>query len=73
MNKFRIIPKRDFGSHGFLIGGKWVKTGFVVTLNGGNCMPGSTWFRSIADAMDAIDTLIGCNGNAKLFWERVRK
>lgn len=32
MNKFRIVPKRDFGAgKGFLINSKWVKSGFVVT------------------------------------------
>lgn len=50
-DKFRIVPKRDFGSTGYLIKGKHVTRGFVVVLGGCNVMPGATWFQTVADAM----------------------
>lgn len=53
--KYRIQPKRDFGSSkGFLINGQWVKSGFVVTDGFCNVMPGATWFQTVADAFRAI-------------------
>ncbi len=74
--RFRIAPKRDFprayGTHGFYIEGKWVNTGFVVTDGFRNIMPAATWFRSIEDAMDGLETLIQCKFNADAFWEAWR-
>lgn len=76
MPRFYISPKRDFprsyGCHGFLIDGAWVNKGFVVTDGFCNIMPGATWFRSIEDAMDGLETLIQCKFNADAFWEAWR-
>lgn len=69
--KYHIKPKRDFGRYGFhLINGEKVSKGFVVT-DGGivNVMPGATWFRSIPDALRAIQVLEDVKGDGKLFWE----
>ena len=74
MTKFRIIPKRDFGSgNGFWIDRQWVKSGFVVTDGICNVMPGATWFQTIPEAMRAIRILVEADGNAKLFWQRIRE
>jgi hypothetical protein len=70
MKQYRIVMKRDFGpGPGFLIDGKFIKRGFVVT-NGRmtNVMPGAVWFLSIADAMDAVEIFIEAKGNSKTFW-----
>lgn len=69
---FRIVPKRDFGSHGFLINGQWVKTGFVVTDGLCNIMPGATWFQTVAEAMRALRIYRAVNGDAARFWQRIR-
>ena len=73
--KYRIVPKRDFGSGpGYFIKGKFVKSGFVVT-DGGICnvMPGATWFLTVADAMRALRIWIEVGFNADLFWSEVQK
>ena len=67
---FTVEPKRDFGPSGFYIGGKFIKSGFVVTKNGCNAMPAATWFLSVDDAKRAIDTFIDVAGNAEKFWQR---
>jgi hypothetical protein len=71
MAKYRIKPKRDFGKLGFWIDGKWVRQGFVVTRDGGNCMPGATWFRTVADAFAGIRALEE-TGGGDAFWRRLR-
>lgn len=56
---FIIKPKRDFGQYGFLIDGKMVKEGWVVTDHRNvNVMPGATWFQTIEQSKLAIDVLI---------------
>lgn len=76
--RFRIVPKRDFGSgSGFWCAGAgtvgterygWVKRGFVVTDGVCNIMPGATWFRSVADAMEAIKVYWEARGDGAEFW-----
>lgn len=73
MTKYRIVPKRDFGRQGFLINGKWIKSGFVVTDGFCNIMPGATWFLSIEDAMRAVRVYATVKGDAQLFWKRIRE
>lgn len=56
---FRIVPKRDFGRHSFLVDGRWVSSGFVVTFASGsyrgcNAMPGGTWSPDIPGALQMI-------------------
>lgn len=70
--KFRIVIKRDFGKYAFWIGGKFVKSGFVVTKGGCNVMPGATWFQTIEEAMNAIPKLIQSEGDSNKFWELMR-
>ncbi|GAG88111.1 unnamed protein product [marine sediment metagenome] len=54
-----IKPKRDFGQYGYLIDGKMVKEGWVVTDHRNvNVMPGATWFQTIEQSKLAIDVLI---------------
>lgn len=75
---FRIVPKRDFGP-----GPGWwlpdagntgtgnyghVKRGFIVTDGLCNVMPGACWFRSIPEALQAIETYCGVHGDAQAFW-----
>lgn len=82
MCKYRIVPKRDFGSgKGFWCKGAgttgtdnygWVKSGFVVTDGICNIMPGATWFRTIHEAMAAIDVFVSVRGNANEFWKQIR-
>lgn len=68
---FTIKPKLDFGTHGYLIDGQWVKTGWVVCDTTGFCnmMPAATWFRTIDTAVDGIDTLIESDFDADVFWK----
>lgn len=67
--KFRIVPKRDFGSgKGFYDRGRWIKSGFVVTDGVCNVMPGATWFETVAEAMIGIRVYIAANGDAAKFW-----
>lgn len=59
---YRIRPKRDFGSRPFLINGRMVDTGFVVTFASGpwkgcNAMPGGTWSQDIRGALRMIRVL----------------
>lgn len=82
MSNYRIVPKRDFGSgKGFWLKGAgetgtdkygWVKTGFVVTDGICNIMPGATWFRTVAEAIAALDIYVSVRGNAAEFWEEMR-
>jgi len=54
-----IKPKRDFGQNGYLIDGKMVKKGWIVTNHRNiNVMPGATWFQTIEQSELAIDVLI---------------
>lgn len=83
MKKLRIEPKRDFGDGpGFWMPGAgnvgsgnygFVKSGFIVTDGVCNIMPGATWFRTIADACDAIKVLHEVGGDAKAFWRLWRE
>ena len=69
--KYRITPKRDFGPKGFWINRQWVRQGFVVTRDGCNCMPGATWFQTVAEAMAGIRALEEAGGG-DAFWRRMR-
>lgn len=81
MTRYRIVPKRDFGSGpGFWLPGAgdhgtakygFVKRGFVVTDGIRNVMPGATWFRTVADAFAAIADLEAAKGDADTFWRLV--
>ena len=54
-----IKPKKDFGQDGYLIDGKMVKEGWVVTDHRNvNVMPGATWFQTIEQSKLAIDVLL---------------
>lgn len=70
---YRIVPKRDFGTGFFLINGRQVRQGFVVTDGFCNVMPGATWFQTVADAMRALRILIEVNGDARRFWIAMRE
>ena len=80
---FRIVPKRDFGSgKGFWVAGAgetgtgrfgFVKHGFVVTDGCCNIMPGATWFRTVSEAIEALDILCSVNFDADLFWQKIQK
>ncbi len=77
-DKWRIKPKRDFGSGpgywlpnaGTTGTGKYghVKHGFVVTLAGCNAMPAATWFREVDEAMRAIRVFTEAAYDAAKFW-----
>lgn len=81
MARYRIVPKRDFGSGpGFWMANAgtsgtgnygFVKHGFVVTDGLCNVMPGATWFRNVEDAMRALFIYCGCHGNAQEFWKQM--
>ena len=78
MTKYRIKPKRDFGSGpGFWLPGAgehgthkygFVKHGFVVTDGLCNIMPGACWFRTVADAMQGLADWLAVDGDAAAFW-----
>lgn len=68
-----IEPKRDFGTQGFLINGKMVMKGWVVTDGLCNVMPGATWFQTVKKAKFAIDVLIAVRGHAGMFWEIMQR
>lgn len=79
---FRIVPKRDFGSgKGYWLPNAgntgtgrygFVKHGFVVTDGLCNIMPGATWFRSIDEAIKALEVLCSVNFDSDAFWANVR-
>ena len=69
---FRIERKRDFGRFGFLIDGKCVKTGYVITDGICNILPGATWSQTIEGAVDLIDAFITSAGDSDVFWKLVR-
>lgn len=71
MPKYKIVPKRDFGGKPFLINGKTVMRGFVVTDGLCNVMPGATWFQTIPDALRAIGVLM-VTGETPRFWTVLR-
>lgn len=66
-----IQPKLDFGGKPFLINGKSVMEGFVVTgpSQWGTCnvMPGAAWFQTVAEARIGIDVLLDV-GNGPAWW-----
>lgn len=70
--KTRIVPKRDFGRYGFLINGKWVKEGWIVTDGICNIMPGAIWFQTIGEAIEAAGALYMARGDATKFWNILR-
>lgn len=85
-SKYRIVPKRDFGSGpGFWTKGAgttgtgmygFVKQGFVVVNDHCrivNVMPGATWFLTIADAFHGIACLEQAGGSAAEFWRLIRE
>lgn len=47
---YKIIPKKDFGSVGFWINGRYVIEGWLVTKDGCNIVPGAGWFINLAQA-----------------------
>ena len=64
-----IVPKRDMGPHGFLIGGEVVKEGLLaLDPQGRHVMPGACWFRTVAEAKEHIDIFEDVNGDAAEFW-----
>lgn len=70
---FSIVPKRDFGRHGYLDNeGRWIRKGWVAVKDGCNDMPGGTWFESLREAKRSIDVWIRVKGNADRFWEIVQ-
>lgn len=69
---YTIQPKLDFGNKPFLINGKLVGEGLVVTDGICNVMPGATWFQTWGDAIRAIDILIEVDGDSDMFWEKWR-
>lgn len=68
--EYVIKPKLDFGTTGYLINGRRIGLGFVVTdkTEFVNVMPGAAWFESERQAQEAIDILIACKGDAAAFW-----
>jgi len=81
-DKYRIAIKRDFGKgKGFWLPGAgdvgtmnygYVKSGFVVLKQGCNCMPGATWFRTVAEAMIAIKAHMEV-GHSSQFWDKYKE
>lgn len=69
---FTVEPKLDFGNNPHLIDGEWVSTGFVVTKDGVNVMPGAAWFRTVEEALDGIAAYIVADGNGDKFWALMR-
>lgn len=60
--RYRIVPKRDFGNQPYLVHGRCVMSGYVVTANTGlwkgcNIMPGATWSEDIPGALQMIRVL----------------
>lgn len=80
MTKYRIVPKRDFGGQPFLINGRAVSSGFVVTYNKGyykgcNAMPGATWSETIPGALRMIRVLehVGGERHSGRFWKLLHR
>lgn len=80
IEKFRIVPKRDFGANGYWLPNAgshgagnygWVRKGWIVTDGFCNIMPGAAWFRTIPEAIHALTIFIEVNGEPDKFWERV--
>ena len=69
---FDILPKRDFGPHGFWNNGCRVDRGFVVVKDSINVMPGATWFQTLTQAFDAIDDWLESGQDPATFWAKQR-
>lgn len=69
---YRIVPKLDFGREHFLINGRGVRQGYVVTDGTCNIMPGGTWFETVISAQHAINVFIRVKGHAARFWEIIQ-
>lgn len=72
MAKYKVEVKRDFGGQVWLVNGKYVNTGFVVTDGICNIMPGAAWFSTIEQALFALKILVEVNFDAPKFWEVYR-
>jgi hypothetical protein len=75
--EFTIVPKRDFGAGpGYYVRGRYVKSGWVVTKNGCNVLPGATWAETPEQALDLLHCYIaageGDDKGGKKFWALVR-
>jgi hypothetical protein len=49
--------------------------GFFVTTThegGVNAMPGATWFKTVVDALQAIDVFRAVDGDGQKFWHLLR-
>lgn len=70
---YTIQPKLDFGTSSYLVNGRRIGLGFVVTDSGiVNVMPGAAWFESEREAQIAIDVLIEAGGDAGTFWQKMQ-
>lgn len=50
-----ITPKRDFGTVGYLINGKYIKRGWLVCYKFCNIVDGAMWFLTVRQAKKYID------------------
>ena len=69
---YTIQPKRDFGKLPFLINGRMVSSGWVVTDGICNVLPGATWAETIDQAKQLVRMYIQADYNADLFWQLVK-
>jgi hypothetical protein len=68
-NGFHIVNKLDMGSYPHLSHANSIRTGFVVTKDGCNAMPGAIWFKCMLSAKAGIDLWMESGYTAELFWK----
>lgn len=66
---FSIVPKLDFGQNPYRSHANVISTGWVITKNGCNAMPGATWDSSLLACRASIDIWIESGFNAEKYWE----
>lgn len=62
-----IEIKQDFENDFYIVDGMPTETGYIVTKNNVNVMPGAVWFQTVKHAKRAIDILISTEGDADMF------
>lgn len=66
---YSIVPKLDFGDHAYRSHANVISTGWIVTKDGCNAMPGATWDASILACRASIDIWIESDFNTNKYWE----
>lgn len=71
---FVIQPKKDFGPNGILaVDGRLVTSGWIVTHEGANILPGATWAEGLHEAKELADAYLQAKGDVAMFWKLAKR